>query len=131
MFKSIENSQKKIDDLFDNFKKDINDDTTPLLSDIDESVFNFKTTEKNKIRKQLKKLADERKSVYIQDFDNYNNTITNEELKLINLIDKMNYSSLKDVYNFFDTVNDTIKQVYTYGKNSRYWNNVSSQWKSD
>ena len=93
IYGKIENSQKKMDDLFDNFKKDINDDTTPLLSDIDESVFNFKTTEKNKIRKQLKKLADERKSVYIQDFDNYNNTITNEELKLINLIDKINFVS--------------------------------------
>jgi hypothetical protein len=48
-----------------------------------------------------------------------------------NLIDKMKYSPLKDVYNLFDTVNDTIKQVYTYGENARYWNNVSLQWKRD
>jgi len=47
------------------------------------------------------------------------------------LIDKMGYNSLKDVYNFFDTVNDTIKEFYTYGEQARYWKNVSSQWKND
>jgi hypothetical protein len=47
------------------------------------------------------------------------------------LIEKLGYSALKDVYNFFDTVNDTIKEFYTYGEQARYWSNVSSQWKSD
>jgi hypothetical protein len=47
------------------------------------------------------------------------------------LIEKLGYSSLMDVYNFFDTVNDTIKEFYTYGEKARYWSNVSSQWKSD
>ena len=48
-----------------------------------------------------------------------------------NLIEKMGYSSLMDVYNFFDTANDTIKEFYTYGEQARYWKNVSSQWKND
>jgi len=48
-----------------------------------------------------------------------------------NLIEKLGYSSLMEVYNFFDTVNDTIKEFYTYGEQARYWKNVSSQWKND
>jgi len=48
-----------------------------------------------------------------------------------NLIENLGYSSLMDVYNFFDTVNDTIKEFYTYGEQARYWKNVSSQWKND
>ena len=47
------------------------------------------------------------------------------------LIENLGYSSLMDVYNFFDTVNDTIKEFYTYGEQARYWKNVSSQWKND
>jgi hypothetical protein len=47
------------------------------------------------------------------------------------LIEKLGYSSLMDVYNFFDTVNDTIKEFYTYGEQARHWKNVSSQWKND
>ena len=47
------------------------------------------------------------------------------------LIEKLGYSALKDVYNFFDTVNDTIKEFYTYGEQARYWKNVSSQWRND
>ena len=48
-----------------------------------------------------------------------------------NLIEKLGYNALKNVYNFFDTVNDTIKEFYTYGEQARYWKNVSSQWKND
>jgi len=48
-----------------------------------------------------------------------------------NLIEKLGYSSLMEVYNFFDAVNDTIKEFYTYGEQARYWKNVSSQWKND
>lgn len=48
-----------------------------------------------------------------------------------NLIEKLGYTSLKDVYSFFDTVNDTIKEFYTYGEEALYWKNVSSQWRND
>lgn len=47
------------------------------------------------------------------------------------LIEKLGYGALKDVYNFFDGVNDTIKEFYTYGEQARYWKNVSSQWRND
>ena len=47
------------------------------------------------------------------------------------LIEKLGYGALKDVYIFFDTINDTIKKFYTYGEQARYWKNVSAQWKGD
>lgn len=48
-----------------------------------------------------------------------------------NLIEKLGYNALKEVYIFFDTINDTIKKFYTYGEQARYWKNVSAQWKGD
>ena len=48
-----------------------------------------------------------------------------------NLIEKLGYDALKEVYTFFDSINDTIKKFYTYGEQARYWKNVSAQWKGD
>ena len=48
-----------------------------------------------------------------------------------NLVQQLGYSSLTDVYNFFDSVNETIKSFYTYGEKANQWSNVSTQWKSD
>ena len=45
------------------------------------------------------------------------------------LIEKLGYDALKEVYTFFDSINDTIKKFYTYGEQARYWKNVSAQWK--
>jgi hypothetical protein len=47
------------------------------------------------------------------------------------LIEKLGYDALKEVYTFFDTINDTIKKFYTYSEQARYWKNVSAQWKGD
>lgn len=47
------------------------------------------------------------------------------------LIEKLGYDALKEVYIFFDSINDTIKKFYTYGEQARYWKNVSAQWKGD
>ena len=47
------------------------------------------------------------------------------------LIEKLGYDALKEVYTFFDSINDTIKKFYTYGEQARYWKNVSAQWKGD
>jgi hypothetical protein len=47
------------------------------------------------------------------------------------LVEKLGYDALKEVYTFFDTINDTIKKFYTYGEQARYWKNVSAQWKGD
>jgi hypothetical protein len=47
------------------------------------------------------------------------------------LIDKLGYSELKNVYNFFDDVNKTIKAFYAYGEKANQWSNVSIQWKQD
>lgn len=47
------------------------------------------------------------------------------------LIEKLGYKSLKNVYDFFDTVNDSIKEFYAYGEQARHWKNISSQWRND
>lgn len=47
------------------------------------------------------------------------------------LIGKLGYDTLKKVYAFFDKVNDTIKEFYTYGEQARHWKNISTQWKTD
>ncbi len=47
------------------------------------------------------------------------------------LVDRLGYSNLKNVYNFFDSVNTTIKEYYTYGDTANHWSNVSLKWKQD
>jgi hypothetical protein len=47
------------------------------------------------------------------------------------LIEKLGYDALKEVYRFFDIINDTIKEFYTYDEQALYWKNVSAQWKGD
>jgi len=47
------------------------------------------------------------------------------------LVDRLGYSDLKNVYNFFDSVNASIKEYYTYGDTANQWSNVSTQWKKD
>lgn len=47
------------------------------------------------------------------------------------VIEKLGYDTLKEVYRFFDMINDTIKEFYTYGEQALYWKNVSAQWKGD
>ena len=47
------------------------------------------------------------------------------------LVDRLGYSNLKNVYNFFDNVNTTIKEYYTYGDTANQWSNVSLKWKQD
>jgi len=47
------------------------------------------------------------------------------------LIEQLGYSNLKNVYNFFDNVNKTIKEYYAYGDEANHWDNVSLKWKQD
>ena len=48
-----------------------------------------------------------------------------------NLIERLGLSSLKDVYNFFDNVNKTIKEYYAKGDEAKHWDNISSKWEQD
>lgn len=48
-----------------------------------------------------------------------------------NLIEKMGYSSMKEVYSQFDTILDDVRQFYAYGEEANDWKNVESKWKSD
>jgi hypothetical protein len=84
------NFQDKIDSLFSKIKDDIDDETTPILAAF-ALQDQFTNTQKNKIKRKLKNLADERKGKYLTDIDNSNNTIAQNELSLINLVDKINF----------------------------------------
>jgi len=84
------NFQNRIDSLFDKIKDDIDNNTTPILSAILERQ-DFTNIQKNKIKRKLKSLADERKQKYLTDIDNSNNIIVQNELALINLVDKINF----------------------------------------
>lgn len=82
--------QKKIDSLFSKIKDDIEDETTPILASLGAKK-QFTNVQKNKIKRRLKNLSDERKQTYLSDIDNSNNTIIQNELALINLVDKINF----------------------------------------
>jgi hypothetical protein len=86
------NFQNRIDSLFSKIKDDIDDETTPILNSL-ALQDQFTNIQKNKIKRKLKKIADQRKQAYVTDIDNSNNTIVQNELSLINLVDKLNFAS--------------------------------------
>jgi hypothetical protein len=47
------------------------------------------------------------------------------------LIKALGYTALNSVYKFFDDVQDTIKEQYTYGEDALFWKDISSKWKND
>ena len=86
--------QNKIDLLFNKTKDDIENETTPLLASL--NLKNFNNSEKRKIKRQLKKMVDKRKSTYISLIDENNNKISLEEKNLISVkngvsVDKLNF----------------------------------------
>jgi len=83
------NFQDKIDLLFSKIKDDIDDNLIPLLGGVNSQ--NFTNQQKTKIKKQLKKMVDKRKTLYLSDIDNNNNLIVQEELNLVKLVDKINF----------------------------------------
>ena len=81
--------QDKIDLLFSKTKEDIGDGLIPFLGGLNSQ--NFTNQQKTKIKKQLKKMVDQRKESYVSDLDTNNNSIVQEELNLVNLVDKLNF----------------------------------------
>lgn len=86
------NFQNRIDSLFSKIKDDIDDETIPILNSLNLQD-QFTNIQKNKIKRKLKRIADQRKQAYVTDIDNSNNTIVQNELSLINLVDKLNFAS--------------------------------------
>lgn len=65
------------------------------------------------------------------------NPFTNETFKGSNreirndLINKLGYGSLINMYDFLNETNDEIRQKYVKSEEARFWKNISSQWKND
>ncbi len=83
------NYQDKIDLLFSKIKDDIDSGQIPVLGGLNSQ--NFTNQQKTKVKKQLKKMVDEKKTLYLSDIDNNNNSITQEELNLVSITDKLNF----------------------------------------
>jgi len=87
-----EKYQDKIDLLFNKIKDDIDDKNIPLLASLGQE--NFTNSQKNKIKRQMKKMSDDRKISYLSDIDvNSNNIVSNGELELVKQIDILNFIS--------------------------------------
>jgi hypothetical protein len=92
-----ESIQNKVDLLVKEAKNDVDDETCPLLPEVQNQ--NFTNQDIRKIKRQIKKLIDERGTVLLGELEICNSTIVNEELKLINIIDKINFvTSSNDGY---------------------------------
>ena len=92
-----ESIQNKIELLVKEAKNDVDDGTCPLLPEV--QYQNFADSDIRKIKRQIKKLIDDRGSVLLALLENCNTTIANEELKLISTIDKLNFvTSANDGY---------------------------------
>jgi len=47
------------------------------------------------------------------------------------LLDLLGYSPLKEVFEYCEDVNKTVRNFYTYSEEAKDWKNIASKWKSD
>ena len=81
--------QNKIQELVKDTKDDVENNLCPLLPLVGEQ--NFNNSDIRKIKRRIKDLIEEKGNQMIALLEQCNGTIANEELKLIKLIDKLNY----------------------------------------
>jgi hypothetical protein len=103
------NYQEKIDDLFTKIEQDVDDETIPLLGNLNQKT-EFTKEETRKIKRKLKELIGKEKSVWQTSLDNATNKIVKNELIFIKATDKINY-----VVNGFDGRINNKGGVNVYG----------------
>jgi outer membrane protein OmpA-like peptidoglycan-associated protein len=81
--------QDKVENLITKAKEDVDNDLCPAIDGLTNQ--NFTDQDIRKIKNQIKSLIDAKKDTMIGSLENYSTQIGNEELKLINVIDKVNY----------------------------------------
>ena len=65
------------------------------------------------------------------------NPITKQRFKGSNravrdeLIERMGFSPLKDIYSDFDNILDAVRSFYVYSDEANMWQNVATRWKND
>ena len=89
IFGKADGIQDKVENLITKAKEDVDNDLCPALDGLNNQ--NFTDQDIRKIKNQIKSLIDSKKDILIGSLENYSTQIGNEELKLINVIDKVNY----------------------------------------
>ena len=89
IFGKADNIQDKVENLITKAKEDVDNDLCPAIDGLTNQ--NFTDQDIRKIKNQIKSLIDAKKDTMIGSLENYSTQIGNEELKLINVIDKVNY----------------------------------------
>jgi hypothetical protein len=91
IFGKSSKTQEKVENLVKLANKDVDDNTCPLLDGLE--LEDLANPQKRKIKKHIQTLIDNKSPLLIGELNNYSTQISNEELKLINIIDKINYVS--------------------------------------
>jgi outer membrane protein OmpA-like peptidoglycan-associated protein len=89
IFGKADDIQGKVENLITKAKEDVDNDLCPAIDGLNNQ--NFTDQDIRKIKNQIKSLIDSKQDVLIGALENYSTQIGNEELKLINVIDKVNY----------------------------------------
>ena len=91
------NLQQKVDTLFEKTNKDVKDDVSPLLEDI--NTKNFKNSDIRNYKKKIEELLNTKQQDYLSNLKKSLLKSDQEQLKLIKLIDKLSFvSGDKDGY---------------------------------
>ena len=91
IFGKSSKTQEKVENLVKLANKDVDDNTCPLLDGLE--LEDLSNPQKRKIKKYIQTLIDNKSALLIGELNNYSTQISNEELKLISIIDKINYVS--------------------------------------
>ena len=83
------NTQEKVENLVKLANEDVDDNICPLLDGLE--LEDLANPQKRKIKKHIQTLIDNKSALFVGELNNYSTQISNEELKLINIIDKVNY----------------------------------------
>ena len=91
IFGKSSKTQEKVENLVKLANEDVDDNICPLLDGLE--LEDLANPQKRKIKKYIQTLIDNKSALLIGELNNYSTQISNEELKLINIIDKINYVS--------------------------------------
>jgi hypothetical protein len=91
MFGMSNSLQQKVEDLINKAKEDVDNDVCPILNGIENE--NLSDSQIRKVKKQIKLLIDGRSGVLLSSLESAASQINVEELKLIKIIDQVNYVS--------------------------------------
>jgi len=104
--------QNRVNLLFSKTEEDVENDLCPLLGGI--TLQNFKNSDIRKVKKQLKKMISDKKGTYLSSIEQTSTTSTDNQIKIITEIDKINFitaqrdgklnsTNISEIYNLSGT----------------------------